>query len=116
VFVLSSIPDTPAMPGNSDKGVHGLLYFPLGALLVRALAGGWGARVSATVALVATLLAGAYGVSDEIHQHFVPPRQADPYDAVADTTGAAVAAFGLCLVRRRGGRGRNDRNDRGNRV
>jgi VanZ family protein len=41
------------------------------------------------------LVAGAYGVSDEFHQYFVPPRQVEALDVVADTIGAAAAAFAL---------------------
>jgi VanZ family protein len=36
-----------------------------------------------------------YGVSDEIHQMFVPPRRADPYDLLADALGACAAAIAV---------------------
>src|SRR4051795_3605108 len=104
IFGLSSLPDTPALPGGSDKGLHAVLYAGLGVLLVRALAGGLRRRITVTIALAATLIAGAYGVSDEFHQHFVPPRQVEGLDVVADTIGAGVAAFALAgwsIARRR---------------
>jgi len=41
--------------------------------------------------LTATLLATAYGVTDEYHQSFVPGRTADPMDVVKDLAGAAAA-------------------------
>jgi VanZ family protein len=95
IFGLSSIPDTPDLPGGSDKGLHAVLYAGLGALLVRALAGGLLRPITVATALGATIIAGVYGVSDELHQHFVPPRQVETLDVVADTTGAAAAAFAL---------------------
>jgi hypothetical protein len=69
-------------PGD-DKLVHLGLYAVLGALL-RAASGriGW-----------AIGLASAYGITDEIHQAFVPGRQADPLDWLADTAGAALGAL-----------------------
>lgn len=108
IFGLSSIHNTPSLPGGSDKDLHALLYAGLSVLLVRALAGHWRARVSATAALTALLIATAYGVSDEIHQRFVPPRQSDPYDVAADATGAAIAAFGLYALRRPPASGRDE--------
>ena len=95
IFGLSSISQTPDLPGGSDKGLHAVLYAGLGVLLVRALAGGIGERITIAMALAATVIAGAYGVSDEFHQYFVPPRQVEALDVVADTTGAAAAAFAL---------------------
>jgi VanZ family protein len=93
IFGLSSIANTPDLPAGSDKGVHGVLYFGLGFLLVRALGGGLRGRIPPGVALLATVIGGLYGVSDEIHQHFVPPRQVEALDAVADTIGTGIAAF-----------------------
>lgn len=95
IFAISSIADTPALPGNTDKGAHALLYAGLGALIVRALAGGWGAPVTAVMVVAATVLAGGYGITDELHQYFVPPRQADVHDVMADVIGAGLASLGL---------------------
>jgi VanZ family protein len=95
IFGLSSISQTPDLPGGSDKGLHALLYAGLGVLLVRALAGGIGQPITLVMVLTATFVAGAYGVSDEFHQYFVPPRQVEALDVVADTIGAAAAAFAL---------------------
>ena len=101
IFTLSSLSTTPNLPHGTDKEVHAVLYFGLGALLVRALAGGWRAHVSLWTALAAIVIAALYGITDEVHQHFVPSRQMDTMDAVADTLGAAAAALVL-LVRGRG--------------
>jgi VanZ family protein len=104
IFGLSSISETPDLPGGSDKGLHAVLYAGLGALLVRALAGGLRRPITIAMALTATVIGGLYGISDEFHQHFVPPRQVEALDVVADTTGTAVAAFAVFGWSRRHGR------------
>lgn len=106
IFVLSSISNTPALPGGSDKQLHGLLYAGLAALVMRALAGGWRRRMTLGMAALAIALAGLYGISDEYHQSYVPNRQSDARDVVADTVGAAVAA-GACVGWSRVRRGPN---------
>jgi VanZ family protein len=95
IFGLSSIANPPELPEGSDKNLHALLYSGLGLLIVRALAGGLDRPARLGVALTATMLSALYGVSDEIHQYFVPPRQVEVLDVVADTIGAGLAAFGL---------------------
>lgn len=95
IFALSARPagDYPQveLPGL-DKAVHFGLYAPLGAALQWALGGpaAWAAGLGA-----------AYGVSDEVHQAFVPTREPDVFDVVADALGAAAGAFGMAAWRRR---------------
>ena len=94
IFAASSIPNLGALPGGiSDKSGHGLGYGLLGAVLLRALAGGRLRGVTWRRAAAAVLLATAYGVSDEFHQWFVPGRSPDPFDVLADSTGAASAVL-----------------------
>jgi VanZ family protein len=95
IFGLSSISQTPALVGGVDKSLHAALYAGLSALIVRALAGGWHRRPTIGIVVAAILIAAAYGVSDEVHQSFVPMRSVEAMDVVADTVGAAVAAFAL---------------------
>ena len=95
IFTLSSIAHPPELPAGSDKDLHALLYSGLGFLLARALAGGLDRTVTLTMAISTTVLVALYGVSDELHQYFVPPRQVELLDVVADTIGAGVAAFAL---------------------
>jgi VanZ family protein len=93
IFALSSISEVPGLPGGmSDKTGHVLLYAGLGLLTVRALARGRPAMVGASIVVLAILIAVGYGLSDELHQLFVPNRQFDLHDVAADGVGAAVAA------------------------
>ncbi len=101
IFSLSSISRPPDLPAEmSDKTGHMLLYSGLSALLVRALAGGWRSRVTPLVACLAIVIATVYGVTDEVHQHFTPPRQMDGWDVLADAAGASIAAAGAYAVSR----------------
>jgi len=104
VFYLSSLENPlPALAGLLwDKALHATEYGALGALLAWPLA-----RVAPRRAFaLALLLASGYGASDELHQRYVPGRDADVRDWVADTAGGALgAAAALWLRRRRAGRG-----------
>jgi VanZ family protein len=71
--------------GFSDKLVHGIEFGILGILLFRAFHHTHGTSGSIGLAIVSAV---AFGVSDEIHQWFVPHRQADMWDVLADTLGA----------------------------
>lgn len=94
IFALSSISTTPEMPAGSDKVLHTLLYSGLGLLVARARAGGMHAVTMRAVGF--SIVFGAiYGISDELHQYFNPPRNVEVGDVVADTVGAALGAGAL---------------------
>jgi VanZ family protein len=98
IFSLSSVSAVPALPGGmSDKTAHTLLYSGLGLLVARALAGGIGRPVPLRVVVTAVLFAGAYGLSDEAHQLFVPLRQFDLLDIAADVVGGGIGSGLLWL-------------------
>ncbi len=78
--------------GAPDYVAHGVSYAGLGALIVRALAGGRLSAMSWRLVLLATLIGGVYGVSDEFHQSFIPGRDSSLSDIVADTVGVLVGA------------------------
>jgi VanZ family protein len=98
IFGLSSASNLPELPkGVSDKLAHLVLYCGFGFLLARALAGGVGRPVPAWVPPLVVLLAVSYGLSDELHQFFVPRRHFDLLDLAADATGAGLGAGALWL-------------------
>lgn len=79
------------LPSGSDKVLHAGAYAVLGGLLTAATSN----------PVLGVALAIAYGVSDEIHQSFVPGRDASVGDLVADAVGAALGAgLVVYLVRR----------------
>jgi VanZ family protein len=94
IFVQSSRPSpdyTPHWP-NVDKVLHFAAYALLGALFLRAF---YTTRIRHHLKLIFTLsvlFSGLYGISDEIHQSFVPYRTADVMDALADILGSAFGA------------------------
>lgn len=92
IFAASSIPNLLNLPGGmSDKSGHGIGYGILGAVLIRALAGGRLTGITWRRAGLAVLFATLYGVTDEFHQSFVAGRSPDRFDVLADCLGAAVA-------------------------
>ncbi len=105
IFYLSSLHDpAPLMPGGiSDKGGHFIGYALLGALMLRAIAGGRLRAITLRLALGAVVLSSLYAVSDEVHQMFVAGRSPDVLDWVADTAGAlstGLAGYLAAAVRR----------------
>ena len=101
IFIESSISQVPVLPsGFTDKDGHGLLYAGFAVLVLRAASGARWDGVTLRAMVVAALFASFYGVTDEVHQWFVPGRTADAYDWMADTIGAAVAVAAVWLVAR----------------
>lgn len=98
IFGGSSISNPPEAIASvlkeiSDKALHLCEYSLLGALSYRACrhaAGPWVARHAVIVAVAGCAF---YGLSDEIHQLFVPFREGDPFDLLADATGAMLGAW-----------------------
>jgi VanZ family protein len=88
-----------------DKLLHVCGYGLLGLLFCRAYRSCWPAASGRSLARCAVLSAALFGLSDEIHQSFVPFRTADPWDVLADVVGAAMGVifyFALlsCVSRR----------------
>lgn len=92
IFAASSVSHPPMPAAVSDHTLHGWAYAGLSALILRALAGGRRRGVTARRALLAAFMAAVYGLSDELHQMFVPGRLFDLHDVAADAIGAAAAA------------------------
>ena len=86
IFTMSSIPGSNLPGGYSFQG-HLAEYAVLGALVMLALRRRPRRLALALVALAACSL---YGVTDELHQAFVPGRMPDVLDWATDTVGAAA--------------------------
>jgi VanZ family protein len=104
IFIQSSFPSPIRDPDVPffDKYLHLLAYAVLGVLFYRAYATVRMGGNKNRIALFSILSAGLYGVSDEIHQYFVPGRHADVMDAAVDLVGAAcgVLCYRYILKRR----------------
>jgi VanZ like protein len=89
IFALSSLPNLSTAEGIVgdvlSSGAHAVEYGIFGALLLRAL----------DVRVLALAAGFAYAVTDEIHQSFVPGRQASAVDLLIDALGllAGIAAL-----------------------
>jgi VanZ family protein len=93
IYVASSGPGVELPPGrNWDKVLHAGAYAVLAGLSAWASTGGRLRSATGPVLLAAWMISTAYGAADEWHQSFVPGRQADAADLLADALGAAAAA------------------------
>jgi len=104
IFFLSGLSQPPAPTNVSDKTLHLAAYFVLGVLALRAVLGGLPRLVTRHGAVLAMLIAIGYGAFDEVHQWFVPGRNADVLDLLADSAGVAAAvvvcwAWGILWLR-----------------
>lgn len=89
IFAASSVPGS-GVPSGFGGVAHYAEYAVFGALLRLVLATTPG---HPEPVLSATAAASAYGVTDEIHQAFVPMRTPDPVDWAVDTMGALSGAW-----------------------
>lgn len=105
IFLLSSRSKLPRAPGTSldvqSVAGHLTVFAVLAALVAWALRDV--SRPLRRVLAVAWVAAVLYGVTDEIHQSFVPNRHPDPLDVLTDGVGAAVALVLVWWWSRRAG-------------
>jgi VanZ family protein len=77
----------------SDKVLHAVEYAVLGGLCYRAFRWGLSEQMAARALIIAIVTASLYGVTDEVHQLFVPFRESSWQDWLADTIGAVIGAL-----------------------
>jgi VanZ family protein len=95
IFIQSSHPSpdiTPHWP-YFDKVLHFTAYALLGALFLRAFNTTQIKQNLKLIIVLSILLSSLYGISDEIHQSFVPYRTADAMDALADILGSIIGVY-----------------------
>ncbi len=98
----SGLPSVGPWFDGKDKIEHAAYFFLTGLLAVRAarFGEGWSRTKTAVFLLLGAAL---WGCSDEIHQSFVPGRDVEIGDVLADVAGVALAmAAGEWILRRTG--------------
>ncbi len=100
IFVGSSIPgDQIGLdPPGLDKLFHAIEYGILSSLLFAALGRTVVARQT-TIFWIAAFGASLYGLTDEVHQLFVPLRQFDLLDISSDISGSFLGSYVLFRTR-----------------
>lgn len=83
-----------------DKVAHISEYGLFSLLLFRALKGTLHRAGLLKLAILTIALTLGYGISDEIHQYFIPARQSDIWDVIADGSGALLAMTAVFIKRR----------------
>ena len=102
LFAISGQAAVSGVPGIPDWVTHGAGYGVLAVLVCRALSSGRVRGVTARAAITAVVVAFAYGVTDELHQSFVPGRHADAWDLVKNLAGATAGAAACAWPRTAG--------------
>ena len=100
IFIQSAYPSVVQLQDVpfGDKYLHFTGYALLGILFFRAFRSSHGGNRLFMVALLSISASTAYGISDEIHQYFVPCRSADVMDALADMVGSGMGVLCYFLL------------------
>lgn len=95
IYVASSIPQSklPELVTYTDKVVHAGVFSILCWLLHIAFSHQKNYTLKRHGLMIAVVFVFLYGVSDEYHQLFTPGRSSDPYDVLADVSGAVIYAI-----------------------
>ena len=95
IYIQSSYPspeEVPQLP-YIDKVLHFAAYALLSALFLRAFKTLPIKDNIRLITILAITLSSLYGISDEIHQYYVPYRDADIMDALADIIGSIFGVY-----------------------
>jgi VanZ family protein len=105
IFAVSAIPQMPPPLGFKwgDKVAHLLEYGIFSLLLFMAFYTSGKEFLKRHVFILSLLIGIVYGLSDEIHQIFVPGRNCDIYDFLADCLGIIAVQTLLWLYLKRKG-------------
>jgi VanZ family protein len=97
IFAESSMTQPPGLATVerhlSDKVIHGAAFFGMALLAIGTARTRWRTQSLGWQLAFGIVFTSLFGISDEIHQHFTPGRSPDPYDVLADTIGACIAAL-----------------------
>jgi VanZ family protein len=95
IYIQSSQPGPEYIPDVRflDKFLHVGAYSLMGILFFRAYETLPLKSIKSLLILISIGSAALYGISDEIHQYFVPSRQADIMDVIANTIGSICGVY-----------------------
>lgn len=94
IFWLSSMPVSGTqLFSNADKVLHFAIYGMLAILVSRAIRKEKPLFSDTNIKIASILLVSLYGLSDEIHQAFVPDRTPSIFDLMADCLGSITGSF-----------------------
>lgn len=80
----------PKMLRNTDKIIHAFVYFILAILLYFSF---YKSGLRKYLLPISLIFAVTYGISDELHQYYVPGRIASIGDVIADSIGALIGSI-----------------------
>ena len=109
IFFISSRENPLRIPKGLfefDKILHIGTYGVWGLLCAAPVLRSWPAISAVRLIVIVGIAGSLYGLSDEIHQAYVPRRQAAVGDLLADALGAFAGAAAAAVVWRRWRRGR----------
>jgi len=95
IFYTSSIPgqNIPAVFINQDIAFHFSIYLILGLLCARALKNAYTDMTAAKIILFTLIFGVVYGITDELHQAFVPYRTVSGLDVFNDGIGSLIGGL-----------------------
>ena len=95
IYIQSAHPSPEELPSFKfmDKMLHFVAYGVMGILFYRAYLTLRIRNQQQLLVFLSIVSASLYGVSDEIHQYFVPDRHAAFSDVIADILGAVCGVF-----------------------
>ena len=95
IYIQSDYPSPEKLPSFEfmDKALHFVAYGVMGILFYRAYQTLRIKNHRQMLILLSMVSASLYGISDEIHQHFIPYRNADILDVIADILGAICGVY-----------------------
>ena len=95
IYIQSAHPSPEELPSFKfmDKMLHFVAYGAMGILFYRAYQTLQIRNQRQWLVFLSIVSASLYGISDEIHQYFVPARHASFSDVIADILGAVCGVY-----------------------
>jgi len=104
IFLFSHIPH-PEFPNIGieweDKIMHFFVYFIFGITVIVFILSNSKKNNLRFVAIISILIGSFYGLSDEIHQYFIPGRDAEFLDWIADLFGILISLIFIKSLKRK---------------